>query len=131
MIYQPTTTPNFFVVIWLDRLSVSELTVLLAARIPQICFIYNGKQDCRAGNECLKLHLCRHFVEGECKYPGCSLSHDVLSEQPKAVLAKYGFNLNLGADRILATLRSKLEHVDKHDKQDGDSASGSGTTDRS
>ncbi|XP_044133904.1 zinc finger CCCH-type antiviral protein 1-like [Bufo gargarizans] len=60
---------------------------LILARNPvRICAKYFKNEP---EEECDKLHLCRHYLQGKCwpgKRPQCKLSHDVLSDHNRLVL---------------------------------------------
>ncbi|XP_069820341.1 zinc finger CCCH-type antiviral protein 1-like [Dendropsophus ebraccatus] len=57
---------------------------LVLARSPiRICPKYQ-KNDTE--EECDKLHLCLHYLQGKCRRPQCTLSHDTLSDHNRTVL---------------------------------------------
>jgi poly [ADP-ribose] polymerase 7/11/12/13 len=77
-------------------------------RMLQICNKYNNESFCQSGDQCQRLHLCQHYALAQCRVPNCGRSHDVMADQPRALLVKYGFNIVDSKDRILAKLREEL-----------------------
>jgi poly [ADP-ribose] polymerase 7/11/12/13 len=78
-------------------------------RALQICYKYNSKDGCQYGSQCQRLHLCRRYaLHGQCLVAQCGGCHDVMADQPRGLLVKYGFNTADGTDQILAKLRQDL-----------------------
>lgn len=62
------------------------------AVIPIICKFYNNETGCARSNEsCEFIHVCHHYVMGDCKYyDRCKRSHDLTSGQPEYILSRLG-----------------------------------------
>lgn len=57
--------------------------------VPDICKFYN-KGVCKKGKFCPYLHVCEHFVDGDCKFGAkCKRDHDFSDEHNQTVLEKY------------------------------------------
>ena len=57
--------------------------------VPDICKFYN-KAVCKKGELCPCLHVCEHFVDGDCKYGrGCKRDHDFSDDHNIRVLEEY------------------------------------------
>ncbi|NXH48134.1 PAR12 polymerase, partial [Dicaeum eximium] len=81
----------------LSGLSENELQVLLlqndAFFLPDTCQFYNKKgYHCMNQNNCNKLHVCRHFLKGKCKFPRCIMSHNLLDGHALRVLETGGID---------------------------------------
>ncbi|NXH24198.1 PAR12 polymerase, partial [Myiagra hebetior] len=81
----------------LSGLSENELQVLLlqndAFFLPDTCQFYNKKGGhCMQQNNCSKLHVCRHFLNGTCKFPRCIMSHNLLDDHSLRVLETVGID---------------------------------------
>ncbi|NXQ15399.1 PAR12 polymerase, partial [Peucedramus taeniatus] len=81
----------------LSGLSENELQVLLlqndAFFLPDTCQFYNKKGcRCMQQNNCNKLHVCRHFLKGNCKFPQCIMSHNLLDDHALRVLETGGID---------------------------------------
>ncbi|NXT69860.1 PAR12 polymerase, partial [Chaetops frenatus] len=81
----------------LSGLSENELQVLLlqndAFFLPDTCQFYNKKgHHCLQQNNCNKLHVCRHFLKGKCKFPRCVMSHNLLDGHALRVLETGGID---------------------------------------
>ncbi|NXO65298.1 PAR12 polymerase, partial [Phainopepla nitens] len=79
----------------LSGLSENDLQVLLPQNdpffLPDTCHFYNKKGGhCMNRNNCNKLHVCRHFLHGNCKFPRCIMSHCLLDEHASRVLEAAG-----------------------------------------
>jgi hypothetical protein len=62
---------------------------------------------------CKNLHICSYFLAGTCKYAQCKRSHNVLSDQPKAVLVECGFDVvHMSEQQIVEKLGEKLRDLD-------------------
>ncbi|KAL9970329.1 hypothetical protein ACROYT_G022684 [Oculina patagonica] len=59
--------------------------------VPDICKFYNkGTDACKNGDLCPWLHVCEHFVDGDCKFVGkCMRDHDFSHKHNKQVLKEY------------------------------------------
>ncbi|XP_067325029.1 protein mono-ADP-ribosyltransferase PARP12-like isoform X7 [Anolis sagrei] len=72
----------------LSGLNENELRVLLLQNdpflIPDVCNAYNkGEASCNQQDNCSKLHICRYFLKGQCRFPRCKRSHCLMD--PKAL----------------------------------------------
>ncbi|MEE6477939.1 hypothetical protein FKM82_011678 [Ascaphus truei] len=70
----------------LDGLSIGELRQLLLQNnpgfLPEVCLHYNRGDgphgSCTFKNSCSKLHICQHFLQGDCRFGSkCKRSHDL------------------------------------------------------
>ncbi|NXF09401.1 PAR12 polymerase, partial [Smithornis capensis] len=81
----------------LSGLSVSELQVLLllndAFFLPDACQFYSKKGGvCLQQHNCTKLHVCRHFLQGQCRFLQCMRNHNLLDEHALRVLETGGID---------------------------------------
>ncbi|XP_071413233.1 protein mono-ADP-ribosyltransferase PARP12-like isoform X2 [Pithys albifrons albifrons] len=81
----------------LSGLSENELRILLLQNdtffLPDICQFYNKKGGiCMQQNNCNKLHICRHFLRGECRFLPCVRSHNLLDDCALRVLETAGID---------------------------------------
>ena len=76
------------------------------AVIPIICKFYNNETGCARSNEyCEFIHVCHHYVMGDCKYyDRCKRSHDLTSGQPENILSRLGI-VNMSEEEIIKVLR--------------------------
>ncbi|XP_045200896.2 uncharacterized protein LOC123554684 [Mercenaria mercenaria] len=82
-------------------------------KAPSVCKFYQNALGCRkkdwgADGKCFFLHICQHYVAGECNYGDkCKRSHDLFSGQAAEILQKYNFDLQkMTANDILERLNS-------------------------
>ena len=55
-----------------------------------ICKFYNNEGTCKNGNTCVYLHVCKYYINDDCKFgTRCMRSHNVLDEQPRSILERY------------------------------------------
>ncbi|XP_074049686.1 LOW QUALITY PROTEIN: zinc finger CCCH-type antiviral protein 1 [Macrotis lagotis] len=78
-------------------LSKNDLAVLLLQSdpffLPDVCKFYKGenRQDsCPKNTECLKLHICEHFIEGKCGFVHCNRSHNLMDPKVLKLLKEEG-----------------------------------------
>ncbi|XP_037370268.1 protein mono-ADP-ribosyltransferase PARP12 [Talpa occidentalis] len=111
-----------------DHLSYSELCQLLFQNdpclLPEICQHYNKGDgpygSCSFQKQCIKLHMCQYFLQGECKFgTGCKRSHDFSNSENLGKLEKLGMNLDL-VSRLPSIYRNA------HDIKNKDSAPSKG-----
>ncbi|NXY72582.1 PAR12 polymerase, partial [Glareola pratincola] len=100
----------------LSCLDESDLRVLLLQNdpffLPDVCQFYNRKDDtCSQQNNCNKLHVCRHFLHGECRFFQCKRSHNLLGAHALRLLQKEGIDVNI-ASNIQTIYHHK--HVEFH-----------------
>jgi len=90
---------SFVVKYFADSESVASIPEL-----PQPGSFYNAK-GCRHGAKCVKLHICRDYLIGDCKFGDtCTRSHDLLDAHPQAVLIKCGVDVR----RPIQEIRQQL-----------------------
>ncbi|NXJ77773.1 PAR12 polymerase, partial [Trogon melanurus] len=87
----------------LSGLDESELRVLLLQNdpflLPDVCQFYNKKDGiCSQQNNCNKLHICRHFLRGECRFFPCKRSHNLLDTHELGVLQNGGVDWNIASN---------------------------------
>ncbi|KAF1459983.1 Poly [ADP-ribose] polymerase 12, partial [Pygoscelis antarcticus] len=94
----------------LSGLNENELRVLLLQNdpflLPDVCQLYNRKNGtCSQQNSCNKLHICRHFLQGECRFVPCNRSHNLLDTHSLRVLETGGIDANIA---------SNIQAIDNH-----------------
>ncbi|XP_065528688.1 zinc finger CCCH-type antiviral protein 1-like isoform X2 [Lathamus discolor] len=87
----------------LSSLDENELRVLLLQNdpffLPDICQLYNRKDsNCSQQNNCNKLHICRHFLKGECRFLLCKRSHNLLDTDSLKVLETGGIDVKTASN---------------------------------
>ncbi|NXL01208.1 PAR12 polymerase, partial [Mesembrinibis cayennensis] len=112
----------------LSGLDENELRVLLLQNdpflLPDVCQSYNNKGvTCSQRNYCDKLHICRHFLRGDCRFFPCKISHNLLDTHALRVLETGGIDVTIASNiqaiydyrhmefNKLKTGKSKLENV--------------------
>ncbi|NWQ86556.1 PAR12 polymerase, partial [Burhinus bistriatus] len=113
----------------LSCLDENDLRVLLLQNdpffLPDVCQFYNRKDDaCSQQNNCNKLHICRHFLQGECRFFPCKRSHNLLDAHALRVLETGGIDMSVALNiqtiynhnhvefnKELKKGKSKLENV--------------------
>ncbi|XP_054029766.1 zinc finger CCCH-type antiviral protein 1-like [Dryobates pubescens] len=83
----------------LSGLDENELRVLLLQNdpfiLPDTCQFYNRKEGtCNQQNNCKRLHVCRHFLHGECRFLKCKRSHNLLNVHALRLLEAIGIDSN-------------------------------------
>ncbi|XP_041378226.1 uncharacterized protein LOC121390469 [Gigantopelta aegis] len=74
--------------------------------MPDTCKFYNTSKTCKNEN-CKSLHLCRHFLEGCCKFGNsCMRNHEIRDATVLEILDHYGFDVCQQKDQILKDLKS-------------------------
>lgn len=74
--------------------------------VPDICKFYN-KAVCKKGDLCPCLHVCEHFVDGDCKFGGrCKRDHDFSDEHNIRVLEEYDMD-GIGDRHVLQRLKGR------------------------
>ncbi|KFZ50217.1 Poly [ADP-ribose] polymerase 12, partial [Podiceps cristatus] len=84
----------------LSGLNEKELRVLLLQNdpflLPDVCPFYNRKDGtCHQQNNCNKLHICRHFLQGECRFFPCKRSHNLFDSHALRVLDTGGIDVKI------------------------------------
>ncbi|NXJ89905.1 PAR12 polymerase, partial [Corythaixoides concolor] len=84
-------------------LDENELRVLLLQNdpflLPDVCQFYNRKHvTCSQQKNCNKLHVCRHFLQGECRFLPCKRSHNLLDAHALRVLETGGIDVKMAAN---------------------------------
>ncbi|XP_020853729.1 zinc finger CCCH-type antiviral protein 1 isoform X2 [Phascolarctos cinereus] len=104
----------------LSGLTKNELAVLLPQSdsffLPDICKYYKGenRQDsCSKKTECMKLHICEHFLEGKCGFVHCNRSHNLMDTKVLEFLKEEGFT-ELVVRNIQDICNQKHAKSDKH-----------------
>ncbi|KAL3862312.1 hypothetical protein ACJMK2_008290 [Sinanodonta woodiana] len=103
----------------LDHLKEAELRYLLNLAVnrskttaPQICKFYNVEKGCsnlKEGKRCPFLHLCKHYIIGDCRHKGsCKRNHDVFVSDVKSLLEQYKIDTTRTEKEIIAELREVL-----------------------
>ncbi|XP_009875024.1 PREDICTED: poly [ADP-ribose] polymerase 12-like, partial [Apaloderma vittatum] len=87
----------------LSGLDENELRVLLLQNdpflLPDVCQFYNKKDGiCSQQDNCNKLHICRHFLRGECRFFPCKRSHNLLDTHELGVLQTGGVDWNTASN---------------------------------
>ncbi|KAM3833775.1 protein mono-ADP-ribosyltransferase PARP12-like isoform 3-T3 [Vipera latastei] len=81
----------------LSGLNEDELCVLLLQNdpflLPDVCGAYNkGDGSCIQRDNCSRLHICRYFLKGECRFPRCKRSHNLLDPHAMSLLTSEGLD---------------------------------------
>ncbi|XP_068257521.1 protein mono-ADP-ribosyltransferase PARP12-like isoform X1 [Nyctibius grandis] len=87
----------------LSGLDENELRVLLLQNdpflLPDVCQFYNRKDStCSQQNNCNRLHICRHFLQGECRFLPCKRSHNLFDTHALRVLESGGINVTIASN---------------------------------
>ncbi|XP_025029708.1 zinc finger CCCH-type antiviral protein 1-like [Python bivittatus] len=102
----------------LSGLNEDELCVLLLQNdpflLPDVCGAYNkGEGNCTQDN-CPRLHICRYFLKGECRFPRCKRSHNLLDPNSVRLLLPEGldkemiWNIQMICEARIAALMQDL-----------------------
>ncbi|KAM6436646.1 protein mono-ADP-ribosyltransferase PARP12-like [Liasis olivaceus] len=102
----------------LSGLNEDELCVLLLQNdpflLPDVCGAYNkGEGNCTQDN-CPRLHICRYFLKGECRFPRCKRSHNLLNPNSMRLLLPEGldeemiWNIQMICEAKIAALMEDL-----------------------
>ncbi|XP_063998373.1 zinc finger CCCH-type antiviral protein 1-like isoform X2 [Pogoniulus pusillus] len=83
----------------LSGLDENELRVLLLQNdpflLPDTCQFYNRKDGtCNQQNNCRRLHVCRHYLQGSCRFLKCKRSHSFLNAHALTLLEAVGIDSN-------------------------------------
>lgn len=74
--------------------------------VPDICKFYN-KAVCKKGELCPCLHVCEHFVDGDCKFGAkCKREHDFSDDHNRTVLEEFDMD-GFGVLRVLQCLKGR------------------------
>ena len=74
----------------LHKLTEDDKKNLLFGSTLQVCLAYNNPGGCPDDDTCIRVHLCRNFVQNQCYKPQeCTLSHTVDSEHSQRLLTLY------------------------------------------
>ncbi|KFQ72072.1 Poly [ADP-ribose] polymerase 12, partial [Phaethon lepturus] len=86
----------------LSGLDENELRVLLLLSdpflLPDVCPFYNRKDGTCSQQNCNKLHICRHFLQGECRFLSCKRSHNLLDTHALRVLETGGIDVTMASN---------------------------------
>ncbi|XP_073253275.1 protein mono-ADP-ribosyltransferase PARP12-like [Porites lutea] len=88
-------------------LDESELQRAAAKRsVPDICKFYN-KGTCKKEDNCHCLHVCQHYIDGDCKFGrGCKRKHCFSDPQNRKVLEEYDID-RIGELQVLQRLKNR------------------------
>ena len=86
----------------------SEIQRAAANRsVPDICIFYNKASTCKKGDNCPCLHVCEHFIDGDCKFgESCKREHDFSDLHNKTVLEEYDMGA-IGELKVLQRLKGR------------------------
>ncbi|KAJ7379580.1 polymerase, member 12 [Desmophyllum pertusum] len=75
-------------------LNESEIQRAASSRsVPDICKFYNKAPVCKKGEHCPCLHVCEHFIDGDCKFgEKCKRKHDFSDSHNVRVLKEFGMH---------------------------------------
>ncbi|KAI5947974.1 protein mono-ADP-ribosyltransferase PARP12 [Manis javanica] len=105
-----------------DHLSYSELCQLLCQNdpwlLPEICLHYNKGDgpygSCSFQKQCIKLHVCQYFLQGECKFgTSCKRCHDLSNSENLEKLEKLGMSSDL-VSRLPSIYRNAHDITNKN-----------------
>ncbi|XP_067346291.1 protein mono-ADP-ribosyltransferase PARP12b isoform X2 [Channa argus] len=90
----------------LHMLSEDDLFLLLLqndpALLPEVCLHYNKGSTphgcCTFQNTCTKVHLCQHFLQGDCLFGSRCKRHHTVDEHGRCMLEKRGLSGNIIQD---------------------------------
>ena len=88
----------------------SEIQRAAASRsVPDICKFYNKASTCKKGDKCPCLHVCEHFIGGDCKFgEGCKREHDFSDPHNRKVLVEYSLG-DISELKVLKLIANKSE----------------------
>lgn len=87
--------------------------------VPEICKFYN-KATCKKDEKCPCLHVCEHFITGDCKFgERCKRQHDFSSSHNKQVLKERGMG-GISELKVLERLQAKERKRTVSSSSDGD-----------
>ncbi|XP_051691620.2 protein mono-ADP-ribosyltransferase PARP12 [Oryctolagus cuniculus] len=104
-----------------DHLSYTELCQLLfqndPSLLPEICLHYNKGDgpygSCTFQKQCVKLHVCQYFLQGECRFgTHCKRSHVFSNSENLEKLEKLGMSSSL-LGRLSSIYRNALDIKEK------------------
>nr|XP_027807938.1 protein mono-ADP-ribosyltransferase PARP12 [Marmota flaviventris] len=104
-----------------DHLTYSELCQLLFQNdpwlLPEICLHYNKGDgpfgSCSFQKQCVKLHICQYFLQGECKFgDSCKRSHNFCHLENLEKLEKLGMSSDL-VNRLPSIYRNAYDIKNK------------------
>ncbi|KAM6291207.1 protein mono-ADP-ribosyltransferase PARP12-like isoform 1-T1 [Porphyrio hochstetteri] len=124
----------------LSSLNENELRVLLLQNdpffLPDVCHFYNRKDGtCNQQNNCNRLHVCRHFLQGECRFFPCKRSHNLLDPHALRLLGTGGIDMSVASniqaiyDHRHVEFNKKLKRgkIPKHEPRENVSKKPAGT----
>jgi len=85
-----------------------DLNNVNPSTIPIVCKFYNNEGSCKKGN-CPYLHVCKYFMDDQCKFVPCKRSHNLKDPQPYAILFKHGFDWDYYDNNELKGLMQKAK----------------------
>lgn len=105
----------------IDHLTYNELCQLLFQNdpwlLPEICLHYNRGDgpfgSCSFQKQCIKLHICQYYLQGECKFgSSCKRSHDFSHSENLEKLEKLGMSSDL-VSKLLSSYRNAYDIKNK------------------
>lgn len=89
-------------------LDESEIQRAASSRsVPDICKFYNKAPVCKKGENCPCLHVCEHFVDGDCKFgEKCKRKHDFSDSHNVRVLEEYDMD-DISDRKVLQRLQGR------------------------
>ncbi|ESO82532.1 hypothetical protein LOTGIDRAFT_169853 [Lottia gigantea] len=83
------------------------------ASIPRICSFYNVSRGCSKGGKCTSLHICEHYVWGNCKFGRgkCNRSHEILNNEK--ILKRFGINTERNQSAILGEIKDMYDMIEE------------------
>ncbi|XP_036086717.1 protein mono-ADP-ribosyltransferase PARP12 [Rousettus aegyptiacus] len=121
-----------------DHLSYSELCQLLFQNdswlLPEICLHYNKGDgpygSCSFQKQCIKLHICQYFLQGECRFgTSCKRSHDFSKSETLEKLEKLGMSSDL-VSRLPSIYRNAYDIKNKNSAPGKEHLPAPGTSER-
>ncbi|XP_072047675.1 protein mono-ADP-ribosyltransferase PARP12-like [Amphiura filiformis] len=87
---------------------------LIDVTVPDICTHYNSIHGCNKDNRCPFLHVCTHYIKGDCRYTNtkqqhCRYSHNLHDNQPFMVLQKFNIDMTQSVQAVLDILKYKMK----------------------
>ncbi|KAM5170416.1 protein mono-ADP-ribosyltransferase PARP12-like [Mantella aurantiaca] len=99
----------------LAGITITELRYLLLQNdptlLPDVCLHYNRGEgphgSCTFKTSCNKLHVCQHFLQGDCKFGSqCKRMHDLSDEETRRKLNKWGLAASLVPQILVSYLNA-------------------------
>ncbi|XP_033731263.1 zinc finger CCCH domain-containing protein 6-like [Pecten maximus] len=87
--------------------------------LPGICSFYNSQKGCRKPDKCPFLHICKHYILGDCQFARrkCSFSHEIFDKQPQSILSKYSLS-ETTFEELQRVLKAELQGTEYSSSSD-------------